>query len=431
MKLEGYPDLSPLPRIEPRKAHSPAPHLPRKALMKGSVLPTTVLGSALGALALSLAIGVALAASGCSSHASENAGGPPPAQVSVASVLVQTVRQWDEYTGRVAAVDSVELRPRVSGYVERVAFREGQEVAKGELLFVIDRRPYEAQLAQAQAQLERARSDAQLARAQDARAKALIEAKAISREDFESRRAASASGDAAVRAAEAAVAAARLNLQFTEIRAPIDGHIGRALVTAGNLAQADATLLTTVVSMDPVHVYFETDEQNFLRYQQNERNGGSVDYPVRVGLASEQGFPHEGRVDFVDNQVDSGTGTVRVRAVLANADRMLTPGLFARVQLQGGAPHAATLIDDKAILTDQDRKYVWVVGADHTAQRRDIRTGGSAEGLRIVTDGLKAGDRVVVEGVQKVFFPGMPVQETQVRMVAPAGAATGSAVAAR
>jgi len=202
-------------------------------------------------------------------------------------------------------------------------------------------------------------------------------------------------------------------------------------VTEGNLATADATLLTTVVSVDPVHVYFETDEQSFLRYQQDERSRGEVNYPVRVGLASEDGFPHEGRVDFVDNQVDSGTGTVRVRAVLANADRMLTPGLFARVQLQGGAPRTATLIDDKAILTDQDRKYVYVVGGDHTAQRRDIHTGGNAEGLRIVTDGLKAGDRVVVEGVQKVFFPGMPVKETQVPMQAPKGAAAAGALAAR
>jgi len=425
--IEGYPDLQPLPRLRPGK-YVPFSTSPRKALMKGSIIPAAALSSAFGALTLVAAIGVALASSGCSSSAAENAGGPPPAQVSVAPVLVQTVRQWDEYTGRVAAVDNVELRPRVSGYVERVAFREGQEVKKGDLLFVIDRRTYEAQLAEAQAQLERARSEAQLARAQNARAQTLIEAKAISREEFEARHAASSSGDAAVRAAEAAVAAARLNLQFTEIRAPIDGHAGRALVTAGNLAQADSTLLTTVVSVDPVHVYFETDEQNFLRYQQDEHERGEVAYPVRVGLSSENGFPHEGRVDFVDNQVDAGTGTVRVRAVLANPDRLLTPGLFARVQLQGGAPKTAALIDDKAILTDQDRKYVYVVGADHTAQRRDIRTGGNADGLRIVTEGLKPGDRVVVEGVQKVFFPGMPVKETQVPMQAPKAS---TAVAAR
>jgi multidrug efflux system membrane fusion protein len=428
MNAHDYPDFPVLPDLRPHGHHFHAPISPRKAQMKGSVLPL----NALGALALAGAITLGLATSGCASRASETAGGPPPAQVSVAPVLVQTVRQWDEYTGRVAAVDSVELRPRVSGYVDRVAFQEGQEVKKGQLLFVIDRRPYEAQLAQAQAQLERARSDAQLARAQDARAQMLIEAKAISREDFEARHAASASGNAGVRAAEAAVAAARRTLPFTEVRAPIDGRAGRALITAGNLAQADSTLLTTVVSIDPVHVYFETDEQSFLRYQQDERSRGNEGYPVRVGLASETAFPHEGRVDFIDNQVDSGTGTVRVRAVLANADHQLTPGLFARVQLQGGAPLTAALVDDKAILTDQDRKYVYVVGADHTAQRRDIRTGGNAEGLRIVTEGLKAGDRVVIEGMQKVFFPGMPVKETQVPMQAPKqGAAPAAALAAR
>ena len=318
------------------------------------------------------------------------------------------MRPWDEYTGRIAAVDSVELRPRVSGYVERVAFDEGQLVKKGDLLFVVDRRPYAAALAQAEAQLERARSEAALAAAQNARAEALIAAKAISREDYESRKAASASGVAGVRAAEAAVAAARLNLQFTEVRAPIDGRAGRALVTAGNLAQADATLLTTVVSVDPVHVYFETDEQSFLRYAQAD--GGTQADPVRVGLAGEDGYPHLGRVDFIDNQVDAGTGTVRVRAVLPNPDGRLAPGLFARVQLQGGAGFTAMLVDDKAILTDQDRKYVYVVDEQHAAQRRDITTGGLADGLRIVTDGLATGDRVVVDGVQKVFFPGMPVQ---------------------
>jgi multidrug efflux system membrane fusion protein len=252
--------------------------------MKGSLFPASVYGG-LGIAALSTAIGLALLTGGCASKAAENAGGPPPAEVSVARVLERNVRQWDEFTGRIAAVDSVELRPRVSGYVERVAFQEGQEVKKGELLFVIDQRPYQAQLAQAQAQLERAMSDAKLAQAQDARAQALIEARAISREDFESRHAASASGNAAVRAAEAAVASARLNLQFTEVRSPIAGRAGRALITAGNLAQADSTLLTTVVSLDPMYVYFDADEQSFLRYHARGRSDGGPD-PVRVGLAT-------------------------------------------------------------------------------------------------------------------------------------------------
>jgi multidrug efflux system membrane fusion protein len=424
---DGYPDFIAIPRLPARAHRIPAPHLGRKQHMKGSILPST----ALGALTLAAAIGLSLASSGCASRASESAGMPPPAQVSAADVLVREVHPWDEYTGRIAAVDSVELRPRVSGYVERVAFREGQEVKKGDLLFVIDKRPYEAALAQAQAQLERARSEAALARAQDARAQALIEAKAISREDFESRRAASGSSNAAVRAAEAAVAAARLNLQFTEVRAPIDGRAGRALATAGNLAQADATLLTTVVSLDPVHVYFEADEQSYLRYQQEARGRAGEANPVRVGLAGEPGFPHEGKVDFIDNQVDAGTGTIRARAVLPNPDRILTPGLFARVQLQGSAGFEATLVDDKAILTDQDRKYVYVVDGKHTAQRRDVRLGGVADGLRIVADGLKPGDRVVVDGVQKVFFPGMPVKDTLVPMSGTVATAPATAMAAR
>ena len=389
----------------------------------------TPVRSALPLLTLSAGILLALAIAGCSSRAAENAGGPPPADVSVATVLAKNVRQWDEFTGRIAAVESVELRPRVSGYIDRVAYQEGQEVHKGDLLFVIDQRPYQAQLAQAQAQLERARSDAKLAQTQDARAQALIEAKAISREDFESRHAASASGNAAVRAAEAAVRSAELNLQFTEVRSPISGRAGRALVTAGNLAQADGTLLTTVVSLDPMYVYFDSDEQTYLRYnaQSHKGNRAAESDPVRVGLANEADYPHRGTVDFIDNQVDPNTGTIRARAVLPNPDRVFTPGLFARVQLQGSAEFKALLIDDKAVLTDQDRKYVYVVGPDHTAQRRDVTLGSMVDGLRVVTSGLSASDQVVVDGVQKVFFPGMPVKATQVAMGKPAA----PAVAAR
>ena len=273
----------------------------------------------------------------CSSQAAPG-GAPQAPQVSVATVLSEPVQRWDEFTGRVSAVDSVELRPRVSGYVQRVAFVEGQDVRKGELLFVIDPRPYRAALDQAQAQLERARSEASLAAAQNARAKTLIEAKAISREDFEARNAASSQGNAAVRAAEAAVAAARLDLQFTEVRSPINGRAGRVLVTTGNLAQADATLLTTVVSQDPVYVDFEADERAWLRYGQQTGDGerAVVRNSVQVGLASEDGYPHAGTVASVDNQVDPGTGTIRARALVSNPDHVLMPGLFARVRLIAG-----------------------------------------------------------------------------------------------
>lgn len=380
--------------------------------------------------ALLLAAMTALAATGCSSDASPVAG-PPPPEVSVAGVLSRTVGQWDDFTGRVAAVESVELRPRISGYVQRVAYAEGQEVRKGDLLFVVDPRPYQAALDRAQADLARARAEARLAQAQDARAQSLIEAKAISREEFEQRKANSAGADAAVRAAEAAVAAARLDLQFTQVRSPIAGRAGRALVTEGNLAQADATLLTTVVSQDPVFVYFETDEQTWLRYAALARKGERRDTgnPVRVGLANEAGYPHAGTVDFIDNQVDPRTGTLRARAVLRNPDRLFTPGLFARVQLQGGGARQALLVDDKAVLTDQDRKYVYVLGKGNTAQRKDVVLGRSVDGLRVVASGLSAGDKVIVRGVQKVFFPGMPVAPKQVAMQPAAPPAV--AVAAR
>lgn len=380
------------------------------------------LSSASRVLALTLPVAMLIALAGCGSQAAEKSG-PPPADVSVAPVISKNVRQWDEFTGRVAAVETVELRPRVSGYIERVAFKEGQEVKKGDLLFVIDQRPYQAQLAQAQAQLERARSDAKLAHSQNARAEALIAAKAISREDFDARHAATESGDAAARAAEAAVTAARLNLQFTEVRSPIFGRISRAFVTVGNLAQADNTLLTTVVSLDPMYVYFDTDEQTYLRYEDQAKSGREGGNPVRVGLANETGFPHDGKLDFIDNQVDANTGTIRARAVLPNVDHLLTPGLFARVQLQGTAEFNALLVSDKAILTDQDRKYVYVLGADSTAQRHDVALGGTVDGLRVVTSGLDATDRVVVDGLQKVFFPGMPLKPTLVEMSEPKKAA--------
>ncbi|HSD15803.1 MAG TPA: efflux RND transporter periplasmic adaptor subunit [Thermomonas sp.] len=358
----------------------------------------------------------------CSSQAAP-AGPPQAPQVSVATVLSEPVQRWDEFTGRVSAVDAVDLRPRVSGYVQRVAFAEGQEVRKGDLLFVIDPRPYRASLEQAQAQLERARSEASLAAAQDARALTLLEAQAISREDFESRRAASRQGNAEVRAAEAAVAAARLDLQFTEVRSPIDGRAGRLLVTVGNLATADATLLTTLVSQDPVYVDFEADERAWLRYGQQAGDADGeravVRNPVQVGLASEDGFPHGGIVSSVDNQVDAGTGTIRARALVPNPERLLMPGLFARVRLAGSGTTQALLVDDKAVMTDQDRKYLYVLGAGNTAERRDVTLGPLVEGLRVVDTGLKRGDRVLVNGLQKVFMPGMPVAPVTVAMRAP------------
>lgn len=369
---------------------------------------------------LGLAALLPFAFSGCTSEAAP-AGAPPPPEVSVATVVSKDVARWDEFTGRVAAVETVELRPRVSGYVQQVAYKEGDDVRKGDLLFVVDPRPYKAALDQALANLERAKAEQSLAQTQDRRAQTLIDAKAISREEFEIRKAASSQGNAGVRAAEAAVAAARLDLQFTQVRSPIDGKAGRALVTEGNLAQADATLLTTVVSQDPMYIYFESDEQAFLRYaalaRKGERENG--DNPVRIGLANEDGYPHAGTVDFIDNQVDAATGTIRARAVVRNPERVFTPGLFARVQLQGSGKFKAMLIDDKAVLTDQDRKYVYVLGPQDTAVRKDIVPGPMIDGLRVVSQGLAPSDKVIVHGVQKVFMPGMPVAPKAIAMGAP------------
>lgn len=367
--------------------------------------------------ATGLAVAVALVVAGCDTQAQDQTQ-PPPPDVGVAAVLSEQVQDWNDATGRIAAVESVELRPRVSGYVQRVAYAEGDEVKQGDLLFVIDPRPYRAALQRAEAELARARADAQLATTRHTRAQQLIDASAISRDDFEARSAGRAEAEAAVRGAQAAVETARLDLAFTEVRAPVAGRAGRAMLTTGNLAQADASMLTTVVSQDPVHVYFETDERTYLRHQAMSREGTrtNTDNAVRVGLADETGYPHAGTVDFLDNQIDPATGTVRARAVLPNPDRRFTPGMFARVQLEGAAARPAILIDDKAVITDQDRKFVYVVGEDNTAQRRDIVPGRIVEGLRVVESGLVAGDRVIVNGVQKVFMPGMPVAPKAVAM---------------
>jgi multidrug efflux system membrane fusion protein len=348
-----------------------------------------------------------------------------PPEVSVAPVLVRSVQQWDEFNGRIAAVQRVEVRPRVSGIVDLVAFTDGQEVRLGDLLFVIDPRPYRAALTGAQAQLEHANAAAQLAKIKAQRAKKLIVSHAISGEELDNRMAEQAQSQAEVRSAEAALANARLNLEFTEIRAPITGRVGRAQLTPGNLTQANQSLLTTVVSQDPVHVYFEPDEQSYLRYLDLVRNGARAGsgQTVHLGLTNESGFPHQGRLDFTDNHVDSATGTIRLRAVLPNPDRQFTPGLYARVQLDGGTLPKAILIDERAVLTDQDRKYVYTLGVDHKALRKDVKLGAAVGRLRVVRSGLTQDDEVVIDGIQKIFYPGMIVRPVKVAME-PAAAIT-------
>jgi multidrug efflux system membrane fusion protein len=355
---------------------------------------------------------------GCGQEASGAPPPPAPPEVDVAQVLTRRARQWDELTGRISPVDAVELRARVSGYVERVSFDEGQEVKKGDVLFVIDARRLHAQLVSASAELERARSAQQLAQVQDKRMQKLIAGQAATVEEGDTRRSAVEQSAANVRAAEGAIGAMQVELQYTQVRAPISGRASRAMVTVGNLVQADTTVLTSVVSQDPVHVYFDADEQAFLRYAALERSGqrAASRNAVRVGLANEQGYPHQGTVDFVDNHLDPATGTVRARAVLDNKARVFTPGLFARVQLEGAPESDVMLVSDRAILTDQSRKYVYVLAPDNKAQRKDVVLGRVVDGLRVVTSGLSADDKVIVEGVQRVFMPGMPVAPHEVEM---------------
>ena len=341
---------------------------------------------------------------------------PPPPGVTVAEVPERDINEWDEFTGRVEAVDAVEIRPRVSGYIQRVAFAEGSEVRKGDVLFEIDPRPYAADLARAEAQVEVARTRAQLAARDVERAGRLVAVQAISKEEFDSRTAGQAEGEAAVRAAEADAATARLNLEWTRVHSPISGRVGRAEVTEGNLVQAGpptATLLTTVVSLDPIYVLFEGDEQTYLRYTMLARSGARPSSrdrrnPVYIGLANEEGFPHEGYVDFVDNQLNPESGTIRARAVLSNKERYFTPGLFARVKLVGSGRYRAALIQDRAVGTDQDKKFVLVLKPDSTVEYRAVQIGRLVDGLRSVQQGVTPGERIVVNGLQRVR-PGMKV----------------------
>ncbi|HVS22903.1 MAG TPA: efflux RND transporter periplasmic adaptor subunit, partial [Gammaproteobacteria bacterium] len=327
-------------------------------------------------------------------------------------VASQELRDWAEFTGRLEAVENVAVRPRVGGYVESVAFVEGAHVSQGALLFQIDARPFEAEVDRLTAERDRARAELDVARSYSERARRLLAQNATSREETERLDSDAAVAQARLAAAGAALTAARLNLSFTRVTAPIAGRVSRAVVTAGNLVDS-STLLTTVVSDAPVYAYFDIDEQTFLAQVQGA--GVAEGSTVHVGLSNEQGYPHSAQLDFVDNRVDPDHGTIRARAVLANADGRFTPGLFVRIQLV--SPHAfrAALVDDRAVGTDLARKFVFVVDEHNVVQYRPVVTGRSVEGLRVVTQGLDAGDVVIVNGLQRVR-PGVTVAATQVAM---------------
>lgn len=345
------------------------------------------------------------------------------APVTVARAIERNVTEWDEFTGRVEAKETVELRPRVSGSLQSVHFTEGREVKKGDLLFVIDPRPYEAAYAKALAELKRAKADAALAEQNAARAVRLLEARAISREEFDQRSTNLEQTAAAVAAASAAVQAAKVDLDYTRITAPIDGRVSRAEVTPGNLVTAGpsgGTLLTTLVSMSPVYVYFDGDEQVYLKYTQMALRGErpssrDAHNPVLLGLANEEGYPHRGYMDFVDNRLDPATGTIRGRAVFDNENRLFTPGLYARVRLLGSNERSAVVVDDRAVGTDQDKRFVYVLDAQNRVTYRPVKLGRAIDGLRVIESGLAAGETIVVNGLQRVR-PGAVVQPERVAM---------------
>jgi multidrug efflux system membrane fusion protein len=323
---------------------------------------------------------------------------------------MREVTEWDELTGRLEAVNTVSVRPRVSGYVSAVRFAEGSIVRKGDLLFQIDPRPFQAEADRLRAELDRAKATVDRATSEAARATRLAAENAISKEEHDRRSSFAEESAAAVSAVEAALRAAELNLEFTRVVAPIDGRVGRAIVTEGNLVSTgpgEATLLTTVVSLDPIYAAFDTDEQTFLRHaglaregkRASARQGGT---PIRMALAGEDSFPRLGRMNFLDNQVDPETGTIRGRAVFENDDGSLTPGLFVRLQIPGRGAYRGVQIDDRAIGTDLDKRFVYVVTPDQTIEYRAVTLGPLVDGLRVVRSGLTEGDVVVVNGLQRV-----------------------------
>ena len=356
---------------------------------------------------------VGLFVSGCKQPSEQAAPAPPsmpPPQVTVANPLVSEVTDWDEFTGRLYAVKSVDVQARVNGYLQSINFKEGDIVNKGDLLYVIDPRPYQAVLDQAKAELSRSRANLELADNDLSRAQRLFQSRAISEEELDSRSKQKQASLAALAAAKAAVESAELNVEFTHIKSPISGRISRTLVTEGNLISGgtkDSTLLTTIVSLDPIYVYFTADEQSVLHYTRMDMAGTRkssrvAPKPVYLRLADEADYMHKGHMDFVDNQIDMDTGTMRARAIVENPDYLLVPGMFADVKLLGEGPYEAILIPDAAIITDQTVKFVYVLGENNIVERRQVTAGSLHGDLRVIRSGLDRNDSVIIDGIQRV-----------------------------
>jgi multidrug efflux system membrane fusion protein len=363
---------------------------------------------------------------GCShSRAQSSVAAPPPPTVTVAEVIARPLHHSDELTGELQAVNTVEVHPRVSGFIDSVQFTEGARVGKGQVLFQIDPRPFAIEIERLTAELKRAQSKLDFATAGHARAERLFTQNAIAREEYEQLTSAETEAAGDLGSLNAQLHAARLNLEYTHVRSPIDGHVSRALITSGNLV-SNTNLLTSVVSDDPIYAYFDTDEATYLRFTQLERGDrrqaprvrsgqDTTPSPVFMGLVGEQGYPHQGRLDFIDNQVDARSSTIHVRAVFDNKDGRFTPGLFARIKLVANDSYAAILIDERAVGNDLGKKFVLVLKPDSTVEYRPVTLGTRIDGLRVVEEGLQPADTIVVNGLQHVT-PGAKVAATRVTM---------------
>ncbi|MFN3303931.1 MAG: efflux RND transporter periplasmic adaptor subunit [Roseateles sp.] len=331
-----------------------------------------------------------------------HAGGPPP--VSVAPATQREIQEFEQFTARLEAPDTVEVRARVAGTVEAVRFKEGQFVRKGEPLFTIDSRAFRAEAARAEAQVAALKTQAELARTDLARSEKLVSANAVSPQEIDQLRAALRSAEANLKGAEAALVQARLNVEYANVTAPVSGRTSRANVTPGNLVGVGDPVLTTLVSNDKVYAYFDASEATYLRYMRAAKPGSVA---VEMGLSNEQGFPHAGKLDFVDNRLNPATASIRARAVFDNKQGQFTPGLYARLKIGGGGSYTGVVVPDRAITTDQTRKIVLVVGANNIVQPRPVKPGALVDGMRVV-DGVKAGEMVIVDGLLRAM-PGAPV----------------------
>jgi multidrug efflux system membrane fusion protein len=349
---------------------------------------------------------------------------PPVADVDVATVISQSITDYQSYSGRVEAINNIEIRPLVSGTIVAVHFRDGAIVKKGDPLFTIDPRPYQAEVDRAVAQVASAESRSGYASADWARAQRLLTDNAIAKRDYDEAQNANREAGAAVKAAKAALEAAQINLGYTAITAPVSGRVSRAELTIGNIVSpgANAPVMTTLVSTSPIYASFDVDEQTYLRFLSHD---SKEMVPVWIGLANETGYSRQGVIDSVDNRLDTSSGTIRVRARFDNADGVLVPGLYIRARVGGGAPHQAVLVSDAAIQTDQDKKFVLLVDKESKVQYREVKLGDQHQGLRVITGGLQPGDRIVVNGIQRVR-PGDPIKPNPVQMSGDATSAKGA-----